>query len=556
MSARAGWQSTRQAIAGKSKASYSVGLAGLGRRERFRSEAFQGGVTGVDAAYDVVTIGAGLGGLSAATLLAKKGHRVLVLERHNIAGGYATSFVRGRYEMEVSLHVLSDVGTPENPGSLRRYLDALGVSRHVELVTVPSFARSVFPGLDLELPGDRLGFEATLCRAFPASAVGIRRFLDRVVAVSQEADGLSDSFALPRARRILRAATIPLRLRAIPRYLFATLGDVLERDVDDPRARALLCQAWSYVGLPPSSASFIFYAATLGSLLRHSPAYPRTRSQGLSNAFAATLRSFGGELRLGCGVRRIEVAGGRVTGVETDQGERVRARMVVSNVSPIATYRDLMRPEDVPPAALAAMRACPVGISIFQVYLGVARSAPELGIRGHETMLNESFDVEAHYRRGLTFERPGHMLFCCPNVVVPEVSPQGTSLVTLSAMTYGRPWVELAPERYHDTKRQLADQMLGWAEEHTPGLRDAIEVVEVGSPLTMMRYAGHPYGAIYGFENFPVSHTMLRPPPIGPLRGLFFAGAWTNPGGGYWPAISSGQITGEIASAMLERRPS
>jgi len=514
-----------------------------------------GAVTTVDHCYDVVVIGAGLGGLSAATLLAKKGHRVLVLERHNVAGGYATSFVRGRYEMEVSLHVLSDIGTPEHPGSLRRYLDDLGVSRHVELALVPSFARVVFPGIDLDLPADRAGFEDTLCRAFPASAVGIRRFLDRVIAVSQEADGLSDSFALPRMRRLLRAATIPLRLRAIPRYLFATLGEVLERDVADPRVRALLCQAWSYVGLPPASASFIFYAATLGSLIRHSTAYPRTRSQGLSCAFVETFLGFGGELRLGSGARRIEVADGRVTGVETDEGDRVSARVVVSNVGPVVTYRDLMRPEDVPRSALAAMGACPVGTSIFQIYLGVARSASELGLDSHETMLNESFDIEALYRRGLGFERPGHMLLCCPNVVAPEISPAGTSLVTLSAMTYGRPWAELAPERYLDTKRQLADHMLSWAEEIAPGLRDAVEVLEIGSPLTMMRYAGHPYGAIYGFENFPVSHTMLRPPPIGPLRGLFFAGAWTNPGGGYWPAISSGQITGEIVGAMLQRRP-
>ena len=94
--------------------------------------------------------------------------------------------------------------------------------------------------------------------------------------------------------------------------------------------------------------------------------------------------------------------------------------------------------------------------------------------------------------------------------------------------------------------------MLGWADEFAPGLREAVEVVEVGSPLTMMRYAGHLGGAIYGFENSATSHTLLRPPPVSPVAGLFYVGAWTNPGGGYWPALSSGQILGEILASKLK----
>jgi prolycopene isomerase len=63
--------------------------------------------------YDAIVIGAGLGGLSAATMLARNGLDVLLLERHNVPGGYATSFVRGRYEFEVALHELSGIGPPE-----------------------------------------------------------------------------------------------------------------------------------------------------------------------------------------------------------------------------------------------------------------------------------------------------------------------------------------------------------------------------------------------------------------------------------------------------------
>ena len=130
--------------------------------------------------YDVVVVGAGLGGLSVATLLAKKGASVLLLERHNVPGGYATSFVRGRYEFEVALHELSGIGPPEHRGPLYRYLDSLGVASQLEFSPIGELYRSVFPDLDVTLPvGEEAGRE-TLCDTFPHEARGIRRFLDRI----------------------------------------------------------------------------------------------------------------------------------------------------------------------------------------------------------------------------------------------------------------------------------------------------------------------------------------------------------------------------------------
>ena len=84
--------------------------------------------------YDAVVIGAGNGGLTAAATLARKGLKVMLLERHNIPGGAATSFCRGRFEFEVALHQLSGLGTPEKPGLLRMDLDKLGVLEDLEFV--------------------------------------------------------------------------------------------------------------------------------------------------------------------------------------------------------------------------------------------------------------------------------------------------------------------------------------------------------------------------------------------------------------------------------------
>jgi prolycopene isomerase len=93
--------------------------------------------------YDVLVIGAGLGGLSAATSLARGGLSALCLERHNGPGGYATSSVRSRYELEVARHEPSGTGPPEDRGGLVRTLDYLGVADKAESLCVPNLDRSV-----------------------------------------------------------------------------------------------------------------------------------------------------------------------------------------------------------------------------------------------------------------------------------------------------------------------------------------------------------------------------------------------------------------------------
>ncbi len=77
--------------------------------------------------YDLIVIGAGNGGLMTACRAAQLGLKVLVVERHNMPGGAATSFVRGRFEFDASLHEIPDFGQGENRGELGRLFDELGI---------------------------------------------------------------------------------------------------------------------------------------------------------------------------------------------------------------------------------------------------------------------------------------------------------------------------------------------------------------------------------------------------------------------------------------------
>ena len=102
--------------------------------------------------FDVIVVGAGNGGLVAAANTAKAGLKTLLLEKHNIPGGCATSFRRGRFEFEPSLHELCSVGTKENPNVVYNIFDSLGAKINWE------YEHNIFRAI---VKGDN-GYDVTL----------------------------------------------------------------------------------------------------------------------------------------------------------------------------------------------------------------------------------------------------------------------------------------------------------------------------------------------------------------------------------------------------------
>ena len=503
--------------------------------------------------YDAVVVGAGLGGLSAATLMAHRGLSVLLAEHHNVPGGYSTSFVRGRYEFEVALHALCGLGQPEQQTSTRGYLDHLGITGMVDFLPIDDFHRSVFPGLDITVPTGREAYTETICGVFAGDEAGIRRFLGRVFAVSDAFLEYEKVVTIDRPLGVGTALGLPFRWPVLARYAPCTWAQVLERDVTDPQARAVLSQIWAYLGLPPSRLSFLYMSMALRGFIDLGAWYVAGRSQALASAFATRFEQLGGDLRLGCGVRRITTEGGRVTGVVTEHDEAIETGIVISNADPVTTCRDLIGVEQVPASWFRSKRSSRAGCGSLCVYLGLAASPEELGLADHEVFFNASYDMDAQFQRMHELDVPQETVMACYNHVYPDVSPAGTTVVSLSSLMYGEPWLDLAPDEYVATKNKLAAGLLDQVEQTFPGLRANAEVVEVATPVTNMRFTRQLGGAIYGFEQPPGDAVLFRQPPKGPLPGLYFAGASSWPGGGFEPAMVSGRVAAELA--MLLQRP-
>ena len=495
--------------------------------------------------FDAIIVGAGLGGLSAATALATAGRRVLVVERHNVPGGYATSFLRGRFEFDASLHELSGVGTPENRGPLWGLLDSYGMTSKVDFVPIRDFYRCLFPDLDIILPVGRENFEALMCSEFPGDGEGIKRFSAIIFDFAREAFSAELSGKKPGEMN-------PSEFPTVMKYGGRTVADVLFPNVTDKKARIVLAMLCNYLGQIPGKGGFASYAMGLSTFLNFGPVHIKGKSQALSQAFMDTIEENGGEVWLNNGASGIVTSEGRVQGVMTEDGMKLDCPHVICNVNPFVACFQLIGKEKVPEWYLKRLGAWSPGIGTFNVFLGLNRPYSDFGLISHETFAGLNYydwDEEDERMRTKAVFSPSGLGITAYNVADESFSPPGTTALAITFGSYGAPWQKLTPTEYVEAKDRMAEKVVAAADTLVPGLRDHIEVMEVATPLTNMSYSGNPGGSFAGYLEGRQPSRITRLPSQGPLEGLFFANAWVSMGGGYLPSILGGRFA---ATAVLE----
>ena len=491
--------------------------------------------------YDVIVIGAGNAGLAAAATLAKKGARTLLLERHNIPGGCATSFCRGRFEFEVSLHQLSGMGSAASPGPLRAMLNSLGVLDRLEFVEMQDLYRVIVPGkLDIALRADRNSVVTELQKKFPAEKEAIASFFDFVYKFFTEVIG---AFYLGDPE--ISKEKYPLYFK----YALTDTQSVIDSYFKDPLLKLALSVYWTYMGVPPRHLPFSDMAALLFSYIEFKPYHLKGGSQMLSNTMLDEFLKHGGEARFNCAAEKIEVRDGKVAAVRTAAGDEISTRFVISNASAVATFVEMMDRERVPAEVLDRMGGSTVGTSFVTLFLGFDCEPAELGITETTNFICNTTDFDYDYSQAKRIEcDESSFIISCYDVSDPEFSPKGTCQAALVTLKYAEPWLRLPPSQYHEAKYRCAEELLARAEKVFPGMRGHIEEMDIATPLTHMRYLGHPGGGAYGFDQYAKDSTLFVPPKP-PIEGLFCAGAWYG-SAGYQPTLTSGA---SAARAVLKQ---
>lgn len=492
--------------------------------------------------FDAIIIGSGLGGLSCAAAFARQGFKPLVLEQHYIPGGYATTFKRpGGFVFDVSLHSTT-VGKREG---IHNLIPGFPEIKDVRFVPHPHLYRIILPDYDITVPQkDVDGYVKKLAGLFPDEKEGIVGIFEDMKGLARDIDRYSD------ARGQADMSRFPSEYPYLYKSFNKTWEELLDLRIKNPKLKAIISSLWGYFGLPPSMLASFYYALPFIGYLQSGGYYPIGRSQKISNAFVKFIEDRGGKVKLETRVERIQVRNHTAYGVRTADGEEFTGRVIVSNANAYDTFHKLLKDNDYLEDYRARMDKLSVSLSSFQVFLGLKKDlVGEIGIKDSEIFVSTGYDADADYKaaQNADVENIGYGLALYDNIYK-DYSPPGKNTLNIIVLQGFDHWRKYENDywkgnkaEYQAEKKRMADILIRRVEEDLlPGLSEVIEIKEIGTPLTNIRYTSNYLGAIYGWDQTLDNSGPRRWPHKTPIENLYLSGAWTSPGHGYSAVLFSG----------------
>jgi phytoene dehydrogenase-like protein len=494
------------------------------------------------ARYDVVVIGAGLGGLTAGAILAREGRKVLIIERSNSVGGAASSYKSGDLFVEGSLHETSDPHDPRDPKH-----DALTRAGVIDAVKwIPSDVLYQVHGGPLGqpfvLPDNFAAAKRALTERFPEARAGIHQLLGEMEHIASHASSLAKAAgASGNARENVGAL---LKLTPSTGDWKMSLSQKLDAVFGDHEAvKCAIAANLSYFHDDPATLWWVFFAIAQGSYLQSGGRYVQGGSQRLSSALARAVRVAGGEVL----VRRI------VTAVTMDaQGRVSSVTHAARDGSDPKTVEGLRVIGNAAPETLAALMPAPAAeklkqsyaqqapsASLFALTLGLAKPPREFGVECYSTqILPRDMTRLSDYAKGATrmADEPGELM--PPMSVVDYAAidsgvPTPPFVLSVLGPDHLSNWDSSDMDAYRAKRGRWQQAIVDYLDQMYPGLAGAVVASSFNSALSVRQYLNAPHGAVYGFAPSPQQSTrpIPRRSPRTVVPGLYLASAYAGFGG-------------------------
>ncbi|MBN2514498.1 MAG: NAD(P)/FAD-dependent oxidoreductase [Deltaproteobacteria bacterium] len=485
--------------------------------------------------FDVIVIGAGVGGLTAASLLAKAGKKVLLVEKEPKPGGFVSALIYQSYQFDTAARLIMGctADSPFGPGPVYTLLSQLGVLKQCEFIRVQPFVTMRLPGSSFQMWSGRHAFMEGLKKEFPTGLENLPHLFDLFSRIYRGVISFST------ASNPWGLLKIPFLFPDLIRYRNATVEDVLVRYIPDLRPRTAVASLWPYIGLTPGRSSFLMWATMMASYIEEGAFFCKGGLHRLADVVANAFINQGGELMLGSEVTKILVKNGAANGVELASGQKFFAPNILCGIDCRHAFSESIDPRQLPHSYRNRLDRLEPSIMALNISLITDLDLPALGF-GFETLFFDSWDVEQVWRN-LINGQIGIFSMTMTTAADPSLARPGQHLV--SALCGLPAEIKRTPE----ATKKLGATLLAEIEKNIPELTNHLVFAKNGA-LTE-GYIDQVFSSIYGWAATPQQIGIHRLGQRTPLKGLYLVGHWTQPGHGVISVVLSGMA---VAKTILK----
>lgn len=496
--------------------------------------------------YDVIVVGGGVGGLSAAALCQKSGMKTLVLEQSDRIGGCCSTFEADGFSFDVGASVV------EAPQAFEELFKRLGLEMKdyipfMEVDPLYDYCDNT-RGVRFAYPTSVEETSEVISRISPEDG---RAFLDFARKYTSRIVGMIEHFFFAPCQGFLDIIKLvkeyPGIMSALPMFL-TTHQKIVSRFFKDPDVLASMAFQSFYAGMPPDMCAGLY--AIVGLVEHEGIFYPKGGMVQIPAGIQKALEDFGGEVQFEKRVVRIIVENGRARGVELWDGTEISAANVVGAVNAKQVYMEMIGKEHLPWHVWRGIDSMKLSMPCPMVYLGLDYEPP---LRAHHTLtltdpkiMNDYWSE--HYLKGNVYEKDGVPeamgLISWASKLDPELAPGGKHVLTHMGLA---PY-DLAGDDWDRHKQKWIDDAINTIEKYViPDLGEHVVYRDMATPKDLERMLLSPGGAVYGIQTDLSHMAMFRPSNKSKsIENLYLAGASTHPGGGVCTVIAGGIITAGI----------
>ena len=456
--------------------------------------------------YDTIIIGSGAGGLAAAICLSRAGQKVLVIEQHDVPGGWCHSFYLNGHRFTPGVHYVGLCGEGEATNELYR---GLGIANDLVFFRMnPDAYEHVHIGTHrFDIPADPEEFETRMCVRFPKEAKRIKKYLGLIRKVSEQL------YSLPYFKGFWQKLSIPYKTRHFGKYGLFSLRRVINWHIKDPLVKNILNIQCGDHGVQPRKAAFILHAALMFHYF-YGGYYPMGGGGALIKAMTNAIKKHDGEIRTSQSVKKILLTGTvqkKAVGVELENGQQLFADQIISNADVGITYNQLIGREHLSNKLQKKLEKTVYSCTSLMLFLTVDMDVSKAGLDSGNVWMMPDKDADDYYDKAmssdLTTEEAFEGMFISCTTLKDPISFDGKHH-TLEVITF----INYEPfEKYKDEelqrspeylafKEQLTKKMLKGLEKAVPGISNHIVHQELGTPITNEYYVNTTEGNVYGTE--------------------------------------------------------